>query len=220
MKSLLLCLLIPIFSGSLFAADFSFVASWNLFSPILSANQDATQYFTALGMNVQADISKIWTFDHVKAWSQFVPGEDNNTGNRFSSLRSGAGYWVLMNRAVSVTLPPNFSSYSLNLDGFGWRLIGLNSSQTVPLDSDNFLNDANFSTGNINEIRKIWGFSQSTSWQSFTPGSAEPSNSLASLDSGRAYWVFILSDLEINSQNVNLSDLFPPTCPGCPTIGE
>ncbi len=219
MKSLLLCLLLPIFSGAVFAGDFSFVGTWNLFSPILSSDQDVTSYFTALGVNVSADIAKIWTFDHLGGWSQFVPEKDNTGAARFDTLKSGAGYWVLMNRAVDVTLPTNFSSYSLNLEGVGWRLIGLNSSQPVPLDSDNFLDEANFSTGDINEIRKIWGFHPTdTSWQSFTPG--ESSNTLVSLDSGRAYWVYILSDLEVNSQNVNLSDLFPPTCPGCPTIGE
>ena len=104
----------------------------------------------------------------------------------------------------SANLSDAYNSYSLLLAGSGWKLVGLSSSQSVPLDSNNFLLEANYSSGSINDIRKIWGYDGA--WESYTP--TEVSNSLTSLDPGRHIGFLMLSDLEINSQNINLSDLF------------
>ena len=120
-----------------------------------------------------------------------------------------------MNSARSANLSDAYNSYSLLLAGGGWKLIGLSSSQSVPLDSNNFLLEANFSSGSINDIRKSGA---TMALGQFTP--TEVSNSMTALEPGRAYWFLMLSDLEMNSQNINLSDLFPPACPGCPSIGN
>ncbi len=203
-------------SAPIQAVQYEFTSGWNLFSPILSSPVAVETYFTTIGINTQNDVIKIWNYNSSTGWTSFAPGEDNSGSSHFEQFEANKGYWVLMNSARSVNLSDAYNSYSLLLAGSGWKLIGLSSSQSVPLDSNNFLLEANFSSGSINDIRKIWGFNGV--WSSFTP--SEASNSLVSLDPGRAYWFLMLSDLEINSQNINLSDLFPPACPGCPSIGN
>ena len=203
-------------SAPIHAVQYDFSSGWNLFSHILSSPAPVETYFTTIGITTQNDVTKIWNYDSSAGWTSFVPGEDNSGSSRFEQFEANKGYWVLMNAARSANLSDAYSSYSLLLSGSGWKLIGLSSSQSVPLDSNNFLLEANFSSGSINDIRKIWGFDGV--WTSYTP--SEASNSLSSLDPGRAYWFLMLSDLEMNSQNINLSDLFPPACPGCPSIGN
>jgi hypothetical protein len=217
MRRLILCMLFLLGIATHHAVQATLQSGWNLFSPVLGSDQDAQTHFTILGLNPAADISKVWSYDPNVGWTKFVPGEDNSTVGRFQNLKVGGGYWVFMNTQRTVELSDAFSTYSVDLSGSGWNLIGLGSSQNVAIDADNFLNEANFSTGDVNSIRKIWGFNGST-WKSYAPSSG--SNNLDSLDPGLGYWFLILSDLEINSQNVSLSDLFPPTCPGCPTIGN
>ena len=203
-------------SAPVHAVQYDFSSGWNLFSPILSSPAPVETYLTQIGINAQSDVTKIWNYDSSAGWTSHVPGEDNSANSRFEQFESNKGYWFLMNAARSANLSDAYNSYSLLLSGSGWKLIGLSSSQSVPLDSNNFLLEANFSNGSISDIRKIWGYDGA--WTSFTP--TEASNSLTSLDPGRAYWFLMLSDLEMNSQNINLSDLFPPACPGCPSIGN
>ncbi|MEE2923760.1 MAG: hypothetical protein VX619_03165 [bacterium] len=205
-----------LFSVPTQAVQYDFSSGWNLFSPILSSPAPVDTYLTSIGISAQNDVTKIWNYDSSVGWRSYVPGGDNSGSSRFEQFEANKGYWVLMNSARSANLSDAYNSYSLLLAGSGWKLIGLSSSQSVPLDSNNFLLEANFSSGSINDIRKIWGYDGA--WTSFTP--TEASNSLTSLDPGKAYWFLMLSDLEMNSQNVNLSDLFPPACPGCPSIGN
>ena len=209
-------LFLLLLSAPIHAVQYNFTSSWNLFSPVLSSPEPVDTYLTRIGLNTQNDVAKIWTYDSDTGWKSHVPGENNSSSSRFEKFEANKGYWFLMNVARSANLSDAYNSYSLLLSGTGWRLVGLSSSQSVPLDSNNFLLEANFSSGSINDIRKIWGYDGA--WTSLTP--TEASNSLTSLDPGKAYWFLMLSDLEINSQNINLSDLFPPACPGCPSIGN
>lgn len=198
------------------AVQLTLQSGWNLFSPLIGSDQDAQTHFTSLGLNPSTHVAKVWSYDPSVGWAKFVPGEDNTAAGRFDTLKVGGGYWVFMNSDQTVELSVAFSTFSVDL-GSSWNLVGIGSSRSVPIDADNFLNEANFSTGSASDIRKIWGFNGST-WKSYSPTSG--SNDLVSIEPGFGYWFLNLSDLEINSQNVSLSDLFPPTCPGCPTIGN
>ena len=168
----LLLLSIPIH-----AVQYEFTSGWNLFSPILSSPVAVETYLTQIGINAQNDVAKIWNYDSSAGWKSNVPGGDNSGSSRFDQFEANKGYWMLMNTAKSANLSDAYSSYSLLLAGSGWKLVGLSSSQSAPLDSNNFLLEANFSSGSVNDIRKIWGYDGS--WKSFTP--SEVSNSLTSL---------------------------------------
>lgn len=207
-------LFLLLLSAPIHAVQYNFTSGWNLFSPVLSSPEPVDTYLTRIGLKAQNDVAKIWNYDSSSGWKSHVPGGDNSGG--FEQLEPNKGYWFLMNAARSANLSDAYNSYSLLLSGSGWKLIGLSSSQSVPLDSNNFLLEANFSSGSINDIRKIWGYDGA--WASYAP--TEASNGLTALEPGRAYWFLMLSDLEMNSQNINLSDLFPPACPGCPSIGN
>jgi len=198
---------------SQWAVQVELIKGWNLFSPLISSDTEAGTYFTALGVNVSADIKKIWAYDASSnnPWSSFVPGATQNF-----NLRPGMGYWVLMENAATLTLPDTFGSFSLALSGSGWHLVGVNSSQDITVDESGLFQAANFTSGNPSDIRKIWSYDGN--WSSYTDGAAN--NTLSSITPGNGLWFLILSDFEINSQNINLSDLFPPTCPGCPAIGN
>lgn len=210
-------IIFALLSAPTVAVQYDFTSGWNLFSPLISSEGvPVDTYFNDLGIDASADIRKIWNYESAAGWKSYTPGEDNSTSARFENMEASKGYWVLMNTARSVALPDTFNSYSLTLVNSGWKLVGLNSSQEVFLDTNDFLLQANFSGGSAADIRKIWSFDGN--WKSFSP--SESSNQLTSLKSGYAFWFLMLSDLEINSQNINLSDLFPPACPGCPSIGN
>ena len=216
MNRLHFLLSLVLFVSNLSAVELTLGSGWNLFAPVLAADQSAQEYFEVIGLNPSTDISKVWSYNPDSGWTKFVPGEDNSTGGRFDTLKVGGGYWVFMKQTASVTLSDDFSSYGVDLTS-GWNLVGLGSSRSVPIDVENFLSDTNFTSGSVGDIRKIWGYEQAGGWKSYNPTG---NSNLSSLEPGFGYWFFNLSDLEINSQNVSLSDLFPPTCPGCPTIGN
>lgn len=213
LKSFLFSLVVV---SSSFAVEYNFSSGWNLFSPLISAGAAVNVYFDGLKPGFMGDLRKIWAYDSNSGWKSHAPGENNSVAGRFENLEPNQGYWVLMNAAHSVNLPDSFNSYSLSLAGSGWNLVGLNSSQEIFLDANDFLQKANFTNSSDSDIRKIWSYDGQ--WKSFSQ--AESSNTLNTLKPGYAFWFLLLSDLEINSQNINLSDLFPPACPGCPSIGN
>lgn len=198
------------------AVTYELKVGWNLFSPILSSSTAVSAYFETLKPGVLADIRKIWSYQSGEGWSSHTPGGSTATGGQFDNLEPGLGYWVLMDAAHSIELSDSFNSYNLALQGSGWKLIGMNSSQEIFLDSSDFLQQANFTDSSADDIRKIWGFDGV--WKSFSP--ADSANDLTALKPGYGFWFLMLSDLEVNSQNINLNDLFPPACPGCPSIGN
>lgn len=205
-------ILVVVFSiiQSQWAVQVELKKGWNLFSPLIATATEAGTYFAGLGVDVNAQIIKIWAYDITVGWNSFEPGQGGFL------LEPGKGYWVLLESDQSVTLPDTFGSFSMSVQGSGWHLVGANSSLAISLDESGLFAPGNFTSGTAADIQKIWSYSDN--WYSYTNGAN--SNDLVSLESGLGFWFLVLSDFEVNSQNINLSDLFPPTCPGCPSIGN
>ena len=210
-------ILVVVFSiiQSQWAVQVELSRGWNLFGPLISSSTDPVEYFSALGVNMSAqsaDVIRIWGYSPGIGWSSFEPGQSGSF-----ALEPGKGYWIQMENAKTVTLPDSFGSFSVSLSGAGWHLVGLNSSVDVEVSSEGLLQPGNFTEGGSADIQRIWSFVENI-WRTYPQ--SESALLLETLPAGKGAWFFIASDFEINSQNIDLSDLFPPTCPGCPSIGN
>jgi hypothetical protein len=113
-------------------------------------------------------------------WQFYDPS--NQGGSALRAMQAGAGYWIYMSYAgtlsVSGAVPPS----SLPLSN-GWNLVGYNGSTCTPASTA--LSSSSFSS--VGALQVAWGY-PNQSWQVYDPN--DPAGStLSELCPGAGYWL-------------------------------
>ena len=153
-------------------------SGWNFLSlPKIPLNSDIETILA----DVSTSVRIAWGWDNRnQVWTKWTP--TGGTSNAMSSMESGKGYWIYMDRAGGINMigweTPSISTVHLY---DGWNLVGF-------LGTDN--TDISEALSNIaGRWGVIWGWTNGTWRAKQEAATAVPVPPLSTLNQGRAYWI-------------------------------
>ncbi|MFC1719099.1 hypothetical protein ACFL6S_35935 [Candidatus Poribacteria bacterium] len=153
-------------------------AGWNLIS--LPLQPEDTSLDSALA-SIQGEYSSIWAYDAANGqWLSRVTDRPSFLSN-LDEVKSGAGYWVMMDTPSSLSIQGERSAISIPLDT-GWNLIGYDSLTTKTLEEALSSIAGNYES--------VWTYDAVYGeWKRYVVDAQDPLNDLEIIEPGKGYWI-------------------------------
>jgi glucose/arabinose dehydrogenase len=155
--------------------NLSLQEGWNLISLPVQPDSDSISQVLS---SINSRLVVLYQYDALtQTYPVYVPNEPENS--TLSTIRPGAGYWVYMDSAATLTVSGINPTRSVAL-AEGWNLVGYNSTR------DRSREDA--LSGISGRYEAIFAYNATTdAWEGYSPPTY---NSLSLLQPGRGYWIY------------------------------
>jgi RHS repeat-associated protein len=165
----------------------NFEPGWNFFSLDVAPDNPAIDEVLAA---IAGNCTQVWTYD--AGTQQYVGHVPSESISDLTELRARTGYLinVTASAALTVTGTPDMNAVDLFS---GWNLISCPSNTSIPLTK---------ALGSIDgDYASVWYFDTANHcWQSYTPKEKAFLNDLGLMHPGRAYWIRMDKDAQVDFQ--------------------